>query len=72
MRTPCRRLPGRHLRASNKPGAIHTAGGILSPERNPGHFTGTMVEAAVSDGYRVLCIEKDALYVPLVQSRLDR
>ena len=23
MRTPCRRLPGRHLRASNKPGAIH-------------------------------------------------
>ena len=23
MRTPCRRPPGRHLRASNKPGAIH-------------------------------------------------
>ena len=28
--------------------------------------------ASVSDGYRVLCFEKDASYVPLVQSRLDR
>lgn len=34
--------------------------------------SGTTVEAAVSDGYRVLCIEKDASYVSLVQSRLDR
>ena len=25
MRTPCRRPPGRHLRASNKPGAIQSA-----------------------------------------------
>ncbi|MGP5694292.1 DNA-methyltransferase [Brachybacterium alimentarium] len=34
--------------------------------------SGTTAEAAVSDGYRVLCFEKDASYVPLVQSRLDR
>ena len=34
--------------------------------------SGATVEAAVSDGYRVLCLEKNASYVPLVQSRLDR
>lgn len=28
MRTPCRRPPGRHLRASNKPGAIQCRGWI--------------------------------------------
>ncbi|MGO3722389.1 DNA methyltransferase [Microbacterium gubbeenense] len=34
--------------------------------------SGTTVEAAVRGGYRVLGLEKDASYVPLVQSRLDR
>ena len=34
--------------------------------------SGTTVEAAIRGGYRVLGLEKDASYVPLVQSRLDR
>ena len=39
MNTPCRRLPGRHLRASNKPGTIHryriASGGTLGALPEP-------------------------------------
>ena len=34
--------------------------------------SGTTVEAAVAAGFRVIAVEKDATYVPLVKSRLDR
>ena len=34
--------------------------------------SGTTVEAAVSAGFRVSAVEKNATYVPLVKSRLDR
>lgn len=34
--------------------------------------SGTTVEAAVSAGFRVVAVEKDPAYVPLVVSRLDR
>lgn len=34
--------------------------------------SGTTVEAAVSGGFRVIAVEKDRTYLPLVISRLDR
>jgi site-specific DNA-methyltransferase (adenine-specific) len=34
--------------------------------------SGTTIEAAVSAGFRVVAVEKDPAYLPLIQSRLGR
>ncbi len=50
MRTPCRRPPGRHLRASNKPGAIHLAGLLVRTGRR--HLRRLLVQVVVRVGHR--------------------
>lgn len=50
--------------------------GLLTPMRGvvlePFAGSGTTVEAALLDGYRVVAVEKDESFLPLIQARLDR